>query len=98
MSCTGASARRRALPAPPRSWPPGNAPPAPRDCRVMPSLATGALVDAVREARERTLALVTPLGDPDMERVADPLMSPLVWDLAHIAAYEDLWLAHRPRG
>ena len=22
-------------------------------------------------------------------------MSPLVWDLAHIAAYEDLWLAHR---
>ena len=22
-------------------------------------------------------------------------MSPLVWDLAHIAAYEDLWLVHR---
>ena len=22
-------------------------------------------------------------------------MSPLVWDLGHIAAYEDLWLAHR---
>ena len=25
-------------------------------------------------------------------------MSPLVWDLGHIAAYEDLWLAHRHRG
>ncbi len=25
-------------------------------------------------------------------------MSPLVWDLAHIAAYEDLWLAHRHAG
>jgi iron(II)-dependent oxidoreductase len=25
-------------------------------------------------------------------------MSPLVWDLAHIAAYEDLWLAHRLTG
>ena len=25
-------------------------------------------------------------------------MSPLVWDLAHIAAYEDLWLAHRHCG
>ena len=25
-------------------------------------------------------------------------MSPLVWDLAHIAAYEDLWLAHRHGG
>ena len=27
-----------------------------------------------------------------------PLMSPLVWDLAHIAAYEDLWLVHRHGG
>ena len=26
------------------------------------------------------------------------LMSPLVWDLAHIAAYEDLWLVHRHGG
>ena len=25
-------------------------------------------------------------------------MSPLVWDLAHIAAYEDLWLCHRHGG
>jgi iron(II)-dependent oxidoreductase len=33
-----------------------------------------------------------------MERVLDPLMSPLVWDLAHIAAYEDLWLCHRHGG
>ena len=31
----------------------------------------------------------------DLERQIDPLMSPLVWDLAHIAAYEDLWLVHR---
>ena len=22
-------------------------------------------------------------------------MSPLVWDLGHIAAFEDLWIAHR---
>ena len=27
-----------------------------------------------------------------------PIMSPLVWDLGHIAAYEDLWLAHRLGG
>ena len=25
-------------------------------------------------------------------------MSPLVWDLGHIAAFEDLWLAHRGAG
>ncbi|MFL5833824.1 MAG: DinB family protein [Solirubrobacterales bacterium] len=53
--------------------------------------------DALSEARERTLAIVAPYDDHDMQRVTTPLMSPLVWDLAHIAAYEDLWLAHRVR-
>src|SRR3954451_19344971 len=55
-------------------------------------------LSALAEARERTLAIVAPFGDRDMERVTTPLMSPLVWDLAHIAAYEDLWLAHRHGG
>ena len=48
--------------------------------------------------RARTLALVEPLSTEDLERQIDPLMSPLVWDLAHIAAYEDLWLVHRLGG
>ncbi len=48
--------------------------------------------------RARTLALVAHLTPADLERVLDPLMSPLVWDLAHIAAYEDLWLCHRHGG
>ena len=46
-------------------------------------------------ARERTLALVSALSGSELERVHSPIMSPLVWDLGHIAAYEDLWLAHR---
>jgi iron(II)-dependent oxidoreductase len=50
------------------------------------------------EVRARTLALVAHLAPVDLERVLDPLMSPLVWDLAHIAAYEDLWLCHRHGG
>jgi iron(II)-dependent oxidoreductase len=33
-----------------------------------------------------------------MDRVHDPLMSPLVWDLAHIAAFEELWLCVRTGG
>src|SRR5271170_7672703 len=49
-------------------------------------------------ARERTLALVAALDDAQLERVHSPIMSPLVWDLAHIAAYEDLWLGHRHGG
>jgi len=50
------------------------------------------------EARARTLALVETVSEPDMDRVHDPLMSPLVWDLGHIAAFEDLWLAQRAGG
>src|SRR5271165_3513401 len=53
---------------------------------------------AMGAARERTLALVAELDDQQLERVHSPIMSPLVWDLGHIAAYEDLWLAHRHGG
>src|SRR4051812_47611894 len=56
------------------------------------------LTDALAEARERTLALVASLSDADVETQHDAIMSPLAWDLAHIAAYEDLWLVHRLGG
>jgi gamma-glutamyl hercynylcysteine S-oxide synthase len=46
-------------------------------------------IAALTHARERTLALVAAMGDEDLERVHSPLMSPLVWDLRHIAAFED---------
>jgi iron(II)-dependent oxidoreductase len=50
---------------------------------------------ALTAARERTRILVSGLTRAELETQIDPLMSPLVWDLAHIAAYEDLWLVHR---
>ena len=53
---------------------------------------------ALDEARRCTLRLVAHLDDRDLERTHSPIMSPLVWDLAHIAAYEDLWLVHRHAG
>jgi iron(II)-dependent oxidoreductase len=56
------------------------------------------LSTALHETRERTLALVAPLSDAELERQHTPLLSPLVWDLAHIAAYEDLWAVHRVAG
>jgi gamma-glutamyl hercynylcysteine S-oxide synthase len=52
-------------------------------------------LNGLEAARERTLALVAHLDDEQLQQVHSPLMSPLVWDLGHIAAYEDLWLAHR---
>src|SRR4051812_48604495 len=53
---------------------------------------------ALEETRQATLALVERLDDDVMHRPLDPIMSPLVWDLAHIAAYEDLWAVHRLGG
>jgi iron(II)-dependent oxidoreductase len=53
------------------------------------------VVRALGDARERTLALVESISDEDLVRVHSPLMSPMVWDLGHIAAFEDLWLVYR---
>jgi iron(II)-dependent oxidoreductase len=53
---------------------------------------------ALGSVRQRTLELVSHLDDDRLSRQFSPIMSPLVWDLAHIAAYEDLWLCHRHGG
>jgi iron(II)-dependent oxidoreductase len=53
------------------------------------------VLTALDEARQRTLALIASVSDDDLERVHSTLMSPLVWDLGHIAAFEDLWMVHR---
>lgn len=54
-----------------------------------------ALVAGLAEVREQTLRLVAPLSDDALRRVHSPLMSPIVWDLGHIAEFEDLWLVRR---
>jgi gamma-glutamyl hercynylcysteine S-oxide synthase len=50
--------------------------------------------DVVRDltsARNRTLQL-TDVDEPTLLAQHDPLMSPLVWDLAHVGQQEELWL------
>jgi gamma-glutamyl hercynylcysteine S-oxide synthase len=59
---------------------------------------TATLTEDLAAARQRTLDLVSHLPRADLERQIAPIMSPLVWDLGHIAAYEDLWLVHRHAG
>jgi gamma-glutamyl hercynylcysteine S-oxide synthase len=43
-------------------------------------------------ARARTRRLTDCVDDADLIRQHSPLMSPLVWDLAHVANQEELWL------
>ncbi|MET8679310.1 ergothioneine biosynthesis protein EgtB [Streptomyces sp. NPDC004647] len=49
-------------------------------------------VDALIAARERTSTLTSCVEEPDLTAQHSPLMSPLVWDLAHIGNQEELWL------
>jgi gamma-glutamyl hercynylcysteine S-oxide synthase len=62
------------------------------------SQSKAAIADALREARERTWALVEPLDDEQLNRVWSPILSPLAWDLGHIANFEELWLVQRIGG
>ena len=49
-------------------------------------------------ARRRTEALLEPLDDEQLTHQVSPLQSPLVWDLAHIGYFEELWLLRNGNG
>ncbi len=51
-----------------------------------------AIADRLAEARRRTYELIEPLDDEQLNRVYSPILSPLAWDLGHIANFEELWL------
>ncbi|WP_328752259.1 ergothioneine biosynthesis protein EgtB [Streptomyces sp. NBC_00285] len=49
-------------------------------------------------ARDRTTLLTSCVEDPDLTAQHSPLMSPLVWDLAHIGNQEEQWLLRNVAG
>ncbi len=53
---------------------------------------------SLEEARSRTFLLLEPLSDEELRTQHDPLMSPILWDLGHIAHFEELWLTHNLDG
>lgn len=65
----------------------------------MPSSASPTeLARVLERARRRTEALIEALDDEQLTRQVSPLQSPLVWDLAHIGYFEELWLLRRAGG
>ncbi len=56
------------------------------------------LGDRLAATRERTLALFAPLPPEHLVAQVSPLLSPPLWDLGHIGAYEELWVARRVAG
>jgi len=57
-----------------------------------------AIASRLADARERTLELIAELDDEQLNRVYSPLLSPLAWDLGHIANFEELWLVQTVGG
>ncbi len=58
----------------------------------MTASSKAAIAESLSEARARTLELIEPLDDEQLNRVYSPILSPLAWDLGHIANFEELWL------
>jgi gamma-glutamyl hercynylcysteine S-oxide synthase len=56
------------------------------------------LIVTLGRARRRTEDLLAPLSDEQLTQQTSPLQSPLVWDLAHIGHFEELWLLRRVGG
>ncbi len=56
------------------------------------------IASLLTEARDRTLLLISSLSDEDLHLQHDPLMSPIIWDVGHIAHFEELWLTQNLDG
>jgi iron(II)-dependent oxidoreductase len=56
------------------------------------------IAERLAEARARTLLLIEPLTEEQLNRVYSPILSPLVWDLGHIANFEEQWLVREIGG
>jgi len=50
------------------------------------------VADLLAASRARSAALTEAVDEADLVAQHSPLMSPLVWDLAHIGSQEELWL------
>ncbi|OII60220.1 sulfatase-modifying factor 1 [Streptomyces sp. CC53] len=62
------------------------------DLHVSPEALRRQAYDVLTAARARTTLLTDCVDDAELTAQHSPLMSPLVWDLAHIANQEELWL------
>src|SRR3954469_11495588 len=63
-----------------------------------PETLRGVIARELTGARQRTALLTDSVDEADLVRQHSPLMSPLVWDLAHIANQEELWLLREVGG
>src|SRR5919201_213306 len=56
------------------------------------------LAERLQASLERLQGLIGGVSEAALNDVHSPLMSPIVWDLGHIATFEDLWLVQKAHG
>ena len=55
-------------------------------------LARSRIAELLADARTRTLLLTAVLNQDELREAHDRIMSPIIWDLGHIAHFEEVWL------
>src|SRR3954454_17894507 len=63
-----------------------------------PRVTKESIAQLLAEARTRTLLLIEGVSEEDLRMQHDPLMGPILWDLGHIAHFEELWLVRNLDG
>ena len=57
-----------------------------------------AIAERLAGIRRRTLELVSTVDAETLRRQIVPILSPMIWDLGHIAQFEELWIARTVGG
>ncbi len=65
---------------------------------AVPEIAPEEIEERLAAVRRRTLELVEVLDWETLIRQQIPILSPMVWDLGHIANFEELWLCRKIGG
>ncbi len=68
------------------------------DAHGIRSLDPEAIRERLGRVRERTLELVSVLDWETLRRQHLPILSPMIWDLGHIAHFEETWLSRALAG
>ena len=68
------------------------------ESQIDPETLRAVIARELTGARQRTSLLTDSVDEANLVRQHSPLMSPLVWDLAHIANQEELWLLREVGG
>ena len=71
---------------------PGRLPGAPQPADRDTDALRTRIADLLERTRVRTRGLTEAVDEADLVTQHSPLMSPLVWDLAHVGSQEELWL------